>query len=649
MNAPLPHRIRRLRWQARAPTAAEALALRTLLRDGSDELMAALDRGLSALVPDDGLVCLPRLELHLRLGKTMDTATLATRIEAAVAEACATATADPAGTDLASARIPAWAAPVGAAARSDVPGGAAGAVDPITAITLDAWLATHPAALQTAIAAALACLWPAEGEDTRAELRLAGWTTTLPVSLLRRLAEQAGRHALTPLGLAPHPEAGAGPEPSASTGISPGASPVAPAGQPLAPAAGTTALHGQASLATYLLTGSADWQLAGLDPETIQQVLRAAARVWARVGAVPACVVALPLAQRLGALLRWLGLLPEAVQAELIATQPSPVSAALARQPLTAALRHLLDSQASGTTDLQHARALWLAWSTDVSLRCDHPDPFDAPFSDPLASWKAVLPTWLAALLAGRTMAPPWQAVLAQLDPGDETSVVVRHDTPAPDTARAVRAGNAAAPSAPHDAADRVAAPHEPPDEPRPFSDRPELPAPAGLVVPSAGLVLLHPWLARLLDATGHYPAGSKGPIADAALPGAAALLHWLASGREVEHEFELPFVKLLLGHAPDQPLAHQPPALSDALRGEADALLDAALQHWSALRGTSTSGLRTSFLQRRGLIERREQAWLLRVEPESFDLLLGMLPWSISLLRLPWMTLPLHTEWTTP
>ena len=36
MNAPLPHRIRRLHWQARAPTPDAAFALRSLLREGSD-------------------------------------------------------------------------------------------------------------------------------------------------------------------------------------------------------------------------------------------------------------------------------------------------------------------------------------------------------------------------------------------------------------------------------------------------------------------------------------------------------------------------------------------------------------------------------------------------------------------------------------
>ena len=177
----------------------------------------------------------------------------------------------------------------------------------------------------------------------------------------------------------------------------------------------------------------------------------------------------------------------------------------------------------------------------------------------------------------------------------------------------------------------------------------PPRPAPTGFVVPVAGLVLLHPYLARLLDATGLYPAGSRGPIGDAALPAAAALLHGLANGPGRPHEFELGFIKVLLGHAPDTPLPHAPPPLTDSQRTEADALLDAVIIHWQALRGTNVAGLRTSFLQRRGQLENRDDSWLLRVAPESFDILLGLLPWGIGLVRLPWMSRPLCTEWSTP
>lgn len=170
-----------------------------------------------------------------------------------------------------------------------------------------------------------------------------------------------------------------------------------------------------------------------------------------------------------------------------------------------------------------------------------------------------------------------------------------------------------------------------------------------GLPVRSAGLVLLHPYLPRLFAALGwvaeRHPAGETFPWA--ALPRAAALLNWLATGREEPLEFELGTVKLLLGLRPDDALPVADGLLGDAEREEGGALLAAVVEHWPALGQTSIDGLRVSFLQRGGLLYPVADGWLLRPQPETYDILLDRLPWGISILRLPWMTKSLHTEWT--
>ena len=33
----------------------------------------------------------------------------------------------------------------------------------------------------------------------------------------------------------------------------------------------------------------------------------------------------------------------------------------------------------------------------------------------------------------------------------------------------------------------------------------------------------------------------------------------------------------------------------------------------------------------------------------ESFDMLVGQLPWGIGIVKLPWMTKPIYTDWPTP
>ncbi len=176
----------------------------------------------------------------------------------------------------------------------------------------------------------------------------------------------------------------------------------------------------------------------------------------------------------------------------------------------------------------------------------------------------------------------------------------------------------------------------------------PEVESAPGLALRSAGLILLHPYLPRLFSTLGwiraDHPSGEPFPWAE--LPRAAALLNWLATGRDEPHEFEIGTAKLLLGLGPDDALPVAGGLLGDAEREEGEALLGAVVQHWSALGNTSIDGLRLSFLQRGGLLYPAADGWLLRPQIESFDMLLDRLPWGIAIVRLPWMRRTLHTEW---
>ena len=176
---------------------------------------------------------------------------------------------------------------------------------------------------------------------------------------------------------------------------------------------------------------------------------------------------------------------------------------------------------------------------------------------------------------------------------------------------------------------------------------------PAGVDAPDllacdAGLILLHPFLPRLFAAIGIATTANHA-LPAATLPRAAALLHWLATGRETVFEFELSLSKVLLGLAPDDPLPVSEGLLSDGDRDEGEALLAAVSDHWSALRRTTAAGLRASFLQRRGMLRSDDLGWRLRMETQSFDMLIGQLPWSIALVKLPCMKKPIFTDWPTP
>lgn len=165
------------------------------------------------------------------------------------------------------------------------------------------------------------------------------------------------------------------------------------------------------------------------------------------------------------------------------------------------------------------------------------------------------------------------------------------------------------------------------------------------LRVAQAGLVLLHPYLCRLLVHCNLMEPGGK-VLPPFALPRIAALLHYLATGREEVMEFELGLIKILLGLDPLAPLLVAAGVLTEADRAEVQALLTAVVTHWSALKKTSAQGLRASFLERPGILREIEGGWQLNVERRGWDILLDQLPWSLSLVRLPWMHRFVAVEW---
>jgi hypothetical protein len=85
---------------------------------------------------------------------------------------------------------------------------------------------------------------------------------------------------------------------------------------------------------------------------------------------------------------------------------------------------------------------------------------------------------------------------------------------------------------------------------------------------------------------------------------------------------------------------------LSSEEKKEADDLLQSAIKHWSILKDTSPEGYRSAFLQRDGILKFEDDHWYLRVERKSYDMLLESLPFTISLIRLPWMKNKLLVEW---
>lgn len=163
--------------------------------------------------------------------------------------------------------------------------------------------------------------------------------------------------------------------------------------------------------------------------------------------------------------------------------------------------------------------------------------------------------------------------------------------------------------------------------------------------VHAAGLVLLHPFLGGLFTSVGLLADDKKSLLVNE-LPRAAALLHFLATAGEEIHEFDLNLIKVMLGIHPTQVLLVGRGLLTVHDKEEADTLLQAVIGHWQVLKATTIQGLRQAFMQRSGLLRESEFNFALQVERKGHDALLEHLPWGYSLIKLPWMTKALFTQW---
>jgi hypothetical protein len=125
----------------------------------------------------------------------------------------------------------------------------------------------------------------------------------------------------------------------------------------------------------------------------------------------------------------------------------------------------------------------------------------------------------------------------------------------------------------------------------------------------------------------------------------AISLIHYLATGQGQTPEYQLLLPKFLCGMPLNMPLDHFMD-LTPESRSEAENLLKAVISHWCALKKTSPDGLRESFLQRPGKLEKRQSGRYLQIERHTLDILLDHLPWNLSMVKLPWMQEMLRVEW---
>jgi hypothetical protein len=159
----------------------------------------------------------------------------------------------------------------------------------------------------------------------------------------------------------------------------------------------------------------------------------------------------------------------------------------------------------------------------------------------------------------------------------------------------------------------------------------------------NSGIVILHPFLQMYFDGSGLIKEKKFTNID--ACKRAVLLLHFLATGETSIAEFDLLLQKIMCNLSLEETL----PAVLEITgteKEESEKLLLSVINYWPPLKNTSIAGLRNTFLQRDGKLEKKENGWRLTIEQRTVDILLDKLPWGFSTIQLPWMNEMLSVDW---
>jgi hypothetical protein len=170
-----------------------------------------------------------------------------------------------------------------------------------------------------------------------------------------------------------------------------------------------------------------------------------------------------------------------------------------------------------------------------------------------------------------------------------------------------------------------------------PFSDVDEQ------YVGDAGVVILWPFLRHLFQ---HLGLSDERQFHNqSAAHRATGLLGYLATLDSSPTEYRLPLCKVLCGMPMSDVFDFGGPVSTEEAK-QCENLLQAAIAQVPILGNMSVDGFRGSFLIRQGVLSSRDGGWLLRVERETYDVVLDRFPWTFNWVKLPWMETPLRVEW---
>jgi hypothetical protein len=159
-----------------------------------------------------------------------------------------------------------------------------------------------------------------------------------------------------------------------------------------------------------------------------------------------------------------------------------------------------------------------------------------------------------------------------------------------------------------------------------------------------AGSILLYPYLSRLLNELDYLSEDKKIKISKQ--NSAVALMIYLLTGKEQAFDYQLHFVKWLLGIPVNALIIIEKNSLSKKEIAEADNVLLSLKSHWSVLKNSSFTTIRKSFLQRSGMMKIEDEQCHLHIERKGIDVLIEQIPFSLSIIRLAWIKQPIIVTW---
>lgn len=161
--------------------------------------------------------------------------------------------------------------------------------------------------------------------------------------------------------------------------------------------------------------------------------------------------------------------------------------------------------------------------------------------------------------------------------------------------------------------------------------------------ISNSGLVLAAPFLPYFFKGLGLVE--NKEFVSAEAQNRGALLIQALLDDSHYYEESDLMLNKILCGIDPSEPIEVKFSPTKVEVE-EIQNLLDSMVARWTALKSTSGASMAKGFFAREGSLRQIDKGYQLTIPRICIDILLNRLPWTISIIKLPWMEETLYTEW---